>query len=861
MFDDLMTDEESRPSQSFGSRIRDLWDKSGERFSIFPEDSPVTPYINKRFGLTNKTNPAEWLYEGAMGFVGSPRDLALTATTAGAGLAANVGKSVLSAIGRGAGRTIGAGYVARGADKAINEGDVTGGLIDAGVGALTHRGFKSPTTSAVKNIPLAPGTKVEKIGNKVIPKKVPDILNVNEGELIKPGLVANQSTLAPEIFSDTVKQARRAGVDTIKMADGTVIPTGKRAGFKNNPDATAFKSVKPGVNIETEPQTFPDAFSRWVNHRSASNAQAQIDYESVLKGIDDSHTKGIQAFSKIQSGNASPELEPLRKFFDDKYKLATDNGVKLNYQQDYIPQLWADSPDKVASTFKRLGLQPGFTKEKFFKSYEDGIKAGLTPRFDDVKDLVRFHSSAVDKAIADRKFFDWLKDSNQISLKSVAGSGQVKLDPNVFPFIRYETPKLGEQNRHWYTDIDTANSIQDYLKNPANGNSLQKFTQKVADVATTSKNLVANFGIPKTGINAHGFNVLVRDTMASDSPVSNLAKGIKYLVRPSVAEKDFQVLKGQAPFAIKNGLNLSADDFGARHSISAERKLHSVIPGDTKAEGYASNLLNKAEEIFSEPLFNRIVPTLKMQHWDKTYKELSKTMTTEAAAKQAAKITNNIYGGINTAEMVNRSKDMQNMLRAFLFAPDWAESNVRTGAGVVKSLLDPSNPAGKSYRNMAENAVKAYMLMNVTNKAATGRNLWENPEGYQLSVGTGKKDSKGKDIYVNPLGTAFDFARIPYDMIQQLGNGDSSKLGNPIVNRLSIPARTIGNQITGEDYFGNKLDTFGKRAAEASNLIVPNVGKNLFDFTQGDISPEQALTSSIELPIRYKAPKKSNFKF
>jgi hypothetical protein len=38
-------------------------------------------------------------------------------------------------------------------------------------------------------------------------------------------------------------------------------------------------------------------------------------------------------------------------------------------------------------------------------------------------------------------------------------------------------------------------------------------------------------------------------------------------------------------------------------------------------------------------------------------------------------------------EQVGRSKDFQNLLRVAILAPDWAESNLRLGGNIAKSLV------------------------------------------------------------------------------------------------------------------------------------------------------------------------------
>ena len=836
-----------------GRSIRNLWDSSGERFSFLPEDLPFTDRLRKKYGYTIGSVP-ETLYEGAMGFVGSPRDLGITALTLGAGSAAKFGGKAIGEGARMLGRAMSAGYAARGIDKALNQDDPLGGAIDAGVGALGLKGFKTPPETPEKSLSTRE-LELESVGGVKIPSKIVNTRIAKEGDVLKGGLTlrASDIDLNPEIGKKLVKGVGDLGYDIIQLEDGRVLSTGAKPDLIPNPARTAVKSVKPGTVIERVPQTFNDAFARWSNSRSAANAQAQVDFEQLFKSLPDQELTP-ELLTSIQKGQASdPVAKTFRTYFDNKFQQMKEAGISVRYQQDYMPQIWKNSPEEIDRAYKSLGFKPSFTKEKIFDTYEAGIKAGLEPRFNNAKEFVRWYGSQADRAIADKQLFDWLKSKGEIS-GIQKGDKNAQLPADFFPVIRYGD----DQIKNWFTTPAIKKALENNLKND------EGILKTAADVSTTTKNMVANFGVPFTGANAQGWNLLARKTFAEDSPINKIkafSGGVRDMFNPEVANQRFKEINTTAPFAIKHGLTISADDFGYRHGITAERKLESVIPGSSKAEDVASNLMLKAEELFSEPLFNRIVPTWKLEHFNSRYAELSKGMLSDDAAKAAAKETNTIFGGINIQE-IKRSKEFQNILRATIFAPDWAESNLKTGAGVVKSVLDPKNPIGQSYRNMAQSMVEAYLMMNVINKKLSGHYMFENPEGYQLSIDTGTKESKGKERYYNPLGTAFDFARVPYDFLNQAFQGDVSGAGTPIKNRLSVPARTAGNFIFSSDYFGNKLDTPAKQLGNLSGLVVPNVGTNLINLAQDEISPEQAFMNSLELPVRYKREaKKDPFDF
>jgi len=199
------------------------------------------------------------------------------------------------------------------------------------------------------------------------------------------------------------------------------------------------------------------------------------------------------------------------------------------------------------------------------------------------------------------------------------------------------------------------------------------------------------------------------------------------------------------------------------------------------------------------------------------------------------------------------------------------ESNVRMGAGIVKSLFDIKNPAGMAYRTTARNMMGAFVLANVINKATSGHYMWENDPGHTFEIESGYTED-GQKRHLKWAGTALDFARLPIDVIIGLSQGDFSVPARIVRNRLSTPAQgafslltntdAFGNPVYGKEKYGQPMDV-DKQIVNVSSQVLNAVGMPWFlqEFAKGVSGQqglEQTLLKGFELPFRYSGGAYSN---
>jgi hypothetical protein len=611
---------------------------------------------------------------------------------------------------------------------------------------------------------------------------------------------------------------------------------------------------------------FAKQFEDWVNFRKAAKVEGSLK-KREFADLDADELEGI---NKFQAGYREGKYKDVQSYFDAKHQTLQDAGVHAGFKENYLPQLWDNPADEVFDAARRLGLKPKFTLNSVLENYQKGIEIGLKPKFKNISDLVGWYEQTANKALADRAFFDHLKENNLIRPKGKAPANGtwVSLDPDHFPIQKFQTGTKQFQGV-LMAPKHVGDVINNYLREPSG-----KVLGYIADKASLGKNLALSAGLPGTGINAHGFNIAARNIMGRGL-MKGGAEAAKYLLFPRTASAELTANLDKAPFAMKQGLTLTTEGFelGESSADTLLKGLHDTSMGSTNigrgvekvATGFdkgVKGLLEFHNKYFEKPLFQEVIPNLKLKHFNSLYEEMRKQgMSETGAGRSAAQATNALYGGINW-EALGRNRDTQNLFRALFLAPDWFESNLRMGKGLAQGLRNPNTAEGKIYGQVAKNIIASYVAANVANTATTGHPMWDNAPGHTLDVQIG---NSGKQIrWLRPFGTAADFIRLPIDEFTATAKGDLGQAFQIAKNRLSLPARSgvdlLSNQnrfskrIYGKDDYGNKIPIKNQALGmidELTSPFTPQYVRNPIDYAAGNLNAEQAIVGSLEGPFRY----------
>jgi len=268
--------------------------------------------------------------------------------------------------------------------------------------------------------------------------------------------------------------------------------------------AEIMKEGGGGEGIKGLPPDLVNAYQKWVNARRAADIEGKakaIEFSPLDEG-------GIETFFKVQAGKKGGLFTRLRQYLDDVHQQIKNAGIPIGYRENYLPQLWEESLDKVREAFGRMfTLRPSFSLERIIKDYKTGMKLGLTPKFKKISELIGWLESYKTKALADKEFFDFLAREGYIIPSSESPSGWVTLDPDRFPKYLTRTPE-GQYMGTYKASPPVAELINNYLRNP------EGILAAGAKISSATKRMVMSTGIPKTGISPHGFNIMARSFLA-----------------------------------------------------------------------------------------------------------------------------------------------------------------------------------------------------------------------------------------------------------------------------------------------------------------------------------------------------------
>lgn len=450
--------------------------------------------------------------------------------------------------------------------------------------------------------------------------------------------------------------------------------------------------------------------------------------------------------------------------------------------------------------------------------------------------------------------------------------------------------------------------------------------KKIVDLNQELKGIYLSSGLPGTNINIHGLSLAARHAMGTPLKEGGFIKGGldagKYLLSQKATRNKLESFgEDSIKDALKHGVLVDPESFG---SVLDKRTLHK-IPG-------VKQVVKVQEELFEKPLFGEFAPVLKMIKYEreakrqltspnlakrqkelydsklsellkrkvkqsaaeKSAKEFASKTSVKEAKEKAAEIATNFFGGYKN---LMGGGQLDTVAKAALLAPDFYKTHFKLLGGMVRGVAK-NRADDAAYRTMAANLAVATTALDVLNLHTSGRHIWENDNGYEMSWNTGAKDSNGKDVYVRVFGGAVDLPRLLFTMANSVRRNEESGLDEAssaeevkkfIVNRMSPLGRPLFQLLQNEDwkgeqYYGSKpypvrvripgegqfsfrekyplSHTVGKLAEDYSQVVLPQSAQVFFgDALRQSLraeppnplpSFEEKATRALELPFAFK---------
>jgi hypothetical protein len=592
--------------------------------------------------------------------------------------------------------------------------------------------------------------------------------------------------------------------------------------------------------------------------------------------------KHLKEFSKspedvvdFQERVGNGEFPEVRQFFDDQHDLLTEAGVMLDKKENYLPQLWDNSPEEVRAAYgdKQLNSTASFQNQSIFKDYAEGIEAKLTPKMSPIE-MVEWYARRANNLLADRQALSALRKGGYIfKNRAPKGVPLEYLDRNLGAF------------KDMRANPSVKKVIENYLQGAENSDGLLQHIGKGVGKAanlTLSSGLIPNMPITTFHGASMGAPLVSRSFL--EGGIKRNAKAMYYGVLPSKAAKRLtrdaaKMEAASREFGVKFNVEDNPGTQGS-HFFEEPDKGNIASRAVKKTTNAGVWLQNK---LFEDALFNKMLPALKWDAWDANFKKLQKKGHSRAeAGKAATDIADTFYSGKNLDLMYN-NKTYNQLTRIAALAPDWLRSTVSMGIKVPKSLIPGlknfKSPESKAYRRAAARVMAIYSAASLYQKATTGKHLYENPAADQFNVDMGEDASGEKKRSYKVGGSALDFFRIPLSIATAVMKGEIDAtpeiIEQAVENRASGLIQAILAGAKGEDYKGEtnifkRKDNFGNPIPLGKNIEnsfsqILNFGPPQvsapYNFISGRMTGEEALARVGELPLKYKKKKRGQFGF
>jgi len=206
-------------------------------------------------------------------------------------------------------------------------------------------------------------------------------------------------------------------------------------------------------------------------------------------------------------------------------------------------------------------------------------------------------------------------------------------------------------------------------------------------------------------------------------------------------------------------------------------------------------------------LFKRFLPAIKATAAEKLfddYRAKYPEWSDDKIARAAASHANDTFGGVNWKAM-GRNATTQEFARAVLLAPDWLESELRSGARLFNK-----DEGAIGRRQVVIMAGSVYLMARALNAMTTGNPHYEAP----FSLATKSKDGKE---------TLWGIRMLPSDLLHA-----ASSPGEFIRGRLSPGVGLTTELLTGRDKMGRKMqpqDLWADATRQLLPIPVQSIGQ------------------------------------
>lgn len=604
-------------------------------------------------------------------------------------------------------------------------------------------------------------------------------------------------------------------------------------------------------------------FKNYANKQILAKVKANEDFGLIGVG----KNEGLDIIHRYERGTPTPYTEKIRTLFDNLYDEAKSRGIDLGYwaKTGYLPHVYKDTPEemrKILAKFmekngvakaeiegylngtqtlsepvaNRLKLNPSFTKERTFPTYQDAIEAGLSPRFTNPDQLLAYYRHELEKTIANKELIDRLLAAGKVVPSEWAPTG-------------YEPISLAFSQKGLAAEPRIARMINGIWRNEDNLGFFEQAPKALHWLSGKTQEISLSAGAPRTNLNFFSTGQLLVRLAAGE------VKAIPAYIRANLTGQSIRFFEENAPVIRK--MAEQGIDLGTR--VGDYRQVYdSLVDQRGTWKKIGDRLGIEWNKAFNQKTFASFMPQLQIETFKNALQRgIAKGMTAPEAARFAADVTQNFYGLLGN---VGRAKGTEDWLGAFFFAPKFREGILRTLVNTGRSVTtEIRNPAYYMNRRLFAGLVLIYGAYNLANKQLSGHYMWENPAGKEFELMIPMKN--GDNVFISYMPSFFAFARNMGSGAIALGKGDFNTAGQKFGSVFSMPVKITSEVLSNRDYFGRQIyaDTDAgttklKKIAEYVGLQVnhPYI-REIYRQLTGQKPLYQSVSEALELPLKFQS--------
>lgn len=664
--------------------------------------------------------------------------------------------------------------------------------------------------------------------------------------------VTEKYGLPPSIVAEAKLKVAPAPKVELPFAPKKDLPEILVSAAKNKPKAPSFQAepkMAPGGKAWTDEAVYKDIFKKLIGDQDVARTTgtqraapfAKIESKHGVDIIKELETPGFSKNPAVVEAAAS-----LRKEYDALFKEATDAGVDMNYLDNYVTHIWKQSPEEVRQMYASLRPKFKFANERVVPTYEEGIKMGLTPKFSHPAQIVEEYATQLEKAKA-----------NVQALKSLQNEGIVvdgdfgARTPGYAPIQAPGFPKSRMLNQDgekvisdYYAPKEVADQINNYFS-PGGNTRPERAARFTAGLSSSIQDITLSGGVPKTPLNAFTVAQITKEVLSGRvaSPMKAFFKSLDNESTQQFFTENAEQIKKMQSHNIPVGTS-----FEVANMID-QGWLKNTF-GDSGAQAW--------NKVVNEPTFKRFMPMLHVNMFNDVEQAVLKAGKPAAQAEEvAAQAVKNFYGVTGTDVQAARSKFGENLKSTVFFAPKYRESMINFWVNNLKALKNPLAPENRANALFLVGAISTYAAMDAMNEAATGKHMYQNPQGKEDKLLIPLGD--GTVIGIPFLSSIATVPRTAYKIGKNLIAGDPKQAAIESKALLSSLVRPPLDIATNENYFGSKIykedDSTGEKLADQGKYLLgaynhPYIKAGI-QLADGETPGYQVASQAAELPLRF----------